>query len=150
LLLQNIYAICDEIRHRSRLRQWKEEAAWGRRAEDLAHRLLQSKGLVVVERNWVGPGLRAEIDLIAWDGDILVFIEVKSRRTAEHGDPGRAMDVEKRRHIISAARYFLRRWRLSQDKVRFDLVTVVFEPFEIRHIPDAWSFADAVTKSYSG
>ncbi len=142
MLLRNIYAVFDAIRHRARLRQWKEEAALGRRAEDLAHRHLQSRGLTVVERNWMGPGLRAEVDIIAWDGDTLVFVEVKSRRTSEHGDPERAIDVEKRRHVISAARYFLKRWRMDESRARFDLVTVVFEPFEIRHIADAWSFDD--------
>jgi len=142
LLLRKIYTICDRIRHRARMRQWKEELAWGRRGEDLAHRYLQSKGLKVVERNWVGQGLRAEVDLIAWDGDRLVFIEVKSRRSTEYGDPERAIDREKRRNIIQAARFFLKRWRIPESQARFDLVTVVFEPYEIRHIADAWSFDD--------
>lgn len=146
-MTRSIYAILDEIRHRARLRQWKESAAWGRRAEDLAHRYLQAKGLTVVERNWTGPGLRAEVDLVAWDGPVLVFVEVKSRRTKEYSAPERAMDGEKRAHIIAAARYFLRRWRMTEQQARFDLVTVVFEPYALEHRAGAWSFQDGVRVS---
>lgn len=141
-MFRSIYHICDELRHRSRLRRWHESAAWGRRAEDLAHRYLQAKGLTVVERNWVGPGLHAEVDLIAWDGPTLVFVEVKSRQNLTSAAPDRAIDEEKRRHITAAARYFLRRWRMPEQQARFDLVTVVFEPYSISHLPDAWSFQD--------
>lgn len=141
-MFRSIYEICDELRHRARLRRWHESAAWGRRAEDLAHRYLQAKGITVVERNWVGPGLRAEVDLIAWDGPTLVFVEVKSRQNLEYAAPDRAMDDDKRRHVTAAARYFLRRWRMPEAQARFDLVTVVFEPYSIEHLPDAWSFQD--------
>ncbi len=141
-MFRSIYEICDEIRHRARARRWHETAAWGRRAEDLAHRFLQAKGLTVVERNWVGPGLRAEVDLIAWDGPTLVFVEVKSRRNLDYSAPERAMDDEKKRHVTAAARYFLRRWRMPEQQARFDLVTVVFEPYRIEHQPDAWSFRE--------
>ncbi|MGJ5816161.1 YraN family protein [Paludibaculum fermentans] len=113
--------------------------AWGRRAEDLAHRYLQTKGFQVVERNWADPARRGEVDILAWDGDRLVFVEVKSRRNAEFGDPERAIGEEKIKRLRRAAWFFLRRWRIPEEKARFDLVTVLFEPFEIRHIPDSWS-----------
>jgi putative endonuclease len=139
----SLYAICDELRHRARLRRGPPDAAWGQRAEDLAHRYLQDHGLTVIERNWVSPGQRYEIDLIAWDGDTLVFVEVKSRHDVEHAAPERALDLEKRRYVCAAARRFLTNCRLGPERARFDLVTVVFEPFEIRHTPCAWSWADA-------
>lgn len=142
-MIRNLYAICDELRHRARLRQWKESAAMGRRAEDLAHRYLQAEGLTVVERNWVGPGLRGEVDLIAWEGETLVFVEVKSRRNTEYGAPERAMDEIKRQCVAEAARYFLKRWKIPEERARLDLVTVVFDPHEIRHVRDAWSLASA-------
>jgi putative endonuclease len=137
-LISNLYAICDEIRHRARRRQWKESAALGRRAEDLAHRYLQAQGMTVVERNWVGPGLRAEVDLIAWDGPVLVFVEVKSRRTEEYAAPERAMDEVKRELVAGAARYFLGRWQVPAEQARLDLVTVVFEPYRLEHRANAW------------
>lgn len=126
-----------------RLRHWDHDAAWGRRAEDLAHRYLEEKGMVVVERNWFHSGRRGEADLIAWDGDRLVVVEVKSRRDRSHGDPERAMDGFKELRVRGAARHFIRRYRIPDASVRFDLVTVVFEPFEIRHFPDAWSWSSS-------
>jgi len=103
---------------------------------------LQAQGLTVVDRNWMLPGRAAEVDLVAWDNDTVVFVEVKSRRDSSGGDPLRAIDPEKRRRLMRAAALFLRRWRLPPEKARFDLVTVVFEPFEIRHYRDAWSFRE--------
>ncbi|MBI5280479.1 MAG: YraN family protein [Candidatus Solibacter usitatus] len=131
------------MRHRARLRRWNPDAAWGRRAEDLAHRHLQRAGMRVVARNWTRPGLRGEVDLVAWDGDRLVFVEVKSRRDSLHGPPERAIDPLKKLLVGSAAFYFLRRWRVPPDRARCDLVTVVFHPFQIRHIPDAWSLRES-------
>jgi putative endonuclease len=99
--------------------------ATGRRGEDLAHRYLQSLGFRVVGRNWrarSGP----EIDVIAWDGPALVFIEVKSRRSDEFGSPDRAIDGEKKEQIIRAAREYVRRSGADWSQVRFDLVNVVF------------------------
>ncbi|MBI5086646.1 MAG: YraN family protein [Acidobacteria bacterium] len=97
----------------------------------------------VVARNWSPPDLRAEVDLVAWDGERLVFVEVKSRRDALHGDPERAIDPLKKMLVASAARHFLRHWRIPPDRARFDLVTVVFHPFQMRHIPDAWSLRES-------
>jgi putative endonuclease len=142
LLTARILEFCDLLRHRARLRRWRPDAAWGRRAEDLAHRYLQGKGMRVVARNWSPQGGRGELDLVAWDGDRLAIVEVKSRRDSGHGSPERAMDPLKQVCVRSAARSLLRRWRVGEDRARFDLVTVVFEPYEIRHIPDAWSMRD--------
>jgi len=120
------------------------DAAWGRRAEDLAHRYLQAHGLTVIERNWIAPGgAHNELDLVAWDGDQLVFVEVKSRKNTEYASPERALDDEKRRRVCRAARQFLDKWRLRPEHARFDLVSVVFEPLMIQHTPDAWSWVDA-------
>lgn len=139
MLLTPVYRLCDYLRHRARLRLWTKDAAMGRRAEDLAHRYLQSKGFKVVERNWKHPSRQAEVDLVAWDADRLAFVEVKSRHDTSTGAPERAMNPEKEARIRAAALYFSRHWHLEEDRLRFDLVTVVFEPFAIRHFPDSWS-----------
>lgn len=141
-LLRMFFQACDRVRHQARLGAWREELARGRRAEDLAHRYLQAEGLTVVDRNWTAPDLGAEVDLIAWEGETLVFVEVKSRASGVHGDPARAVGRDKRRQVIRAARHFLRRWRIPETRARFDLLTVVFEPYEVRHFRDAWSFRD--------
>lgn len=124
------------------MRRHPGHIALGRRAEDLAHRYLEAEGLTVVDRNWTLPDRDAEIDLVALDGDTVVFVEVKSRTDAEAGDPWRAIDSNKQRRIARAARLFLRRWRIPPEKARFDIVTVVFEPYQIRHYRNAWSPAD--------
>jgi putative endonuclease len=118
------------------------EHALGCRAEDLAHRYLEAHGLTVIDRNWSLPERDAEVDILALDGETLVFVEVKSRMDTHAGDPLRAVDPGKRRRIERAARFLLRRWRIPPSRVRFDLVAVVFEPRQIRHYRGAWTFAD--------
>lgn len=124
------------------MRRHPEHLALGRRAEDLAHRYLEAEGLTVVDRNLVLPDLGAEIDLIALEGDTVVFVEVKSRRNAQTADPLRAIDRGKQRRIARAARLFLGRWRIPPEKARFDVVTVVLEPYQIHHYRAAWSSGD--------
>ncbi|MCS7043923.1 MAG: YraN family protein [Bryobacteraceae bacterium] len=140
--LRGLSRLCDELRHWARSRRSADHLALGRRAEDLAHRYLEAEGLTVVDRNWTLPDRGAEVDLVAWDGDTIVFVEVKSRRDASFADPLRAIDREKRRRVARAAQIFLRRWRIPPERARFDVVTVVFEPYQIRHYRDAWSLRD--------
>ncbi len=104
------------------------------------HRYLQRKGMLVVERNWRHPGRRGEVDLVAWDREDLVLVEVKARRDSRFGAPERAIDEGKIRNIRRAAHYFQRHWNVSPDRVRLDLITVVLEPLEICHYPEAWAF----------
>lgn len=137
--LRPFYRFCDEVRHWARMRRQPGPHALGKRAEDLAHRYLEAEGLTVVDRNWTLPERDAEVDLVAVDGDTVVFVEVKSRTENTFGDPLRAIDRGKQRRIIRAARIFLRRWRIPPEKARFDVVTVVFEPYQIRHYRDVWS-----------
>ncbi len=115
--------LADAARHRARSRQWAPDAAAGRRGEDLAHRYLEKLGYVVVARNWRGAG--GEIDLVAWDREKLVFVEVKTRATDEFGDPARNIDEAKQRALMRAAREYARRAGVSWDAVRFDIVTVL-------------------------
>ncbi len=140
--LRGLYRLCDEVRHWARLRRHPGHIALGRRAEDLAHRYLEAEGLIVVDRNWTLPDRDAEVDIVAVDGDTVVFVEVKSRKDDICGDPLRAIDQAKQRRIARAARLFLRRWRIQPEKARFDIVTVVFEPYQIRHYRGAWSPRD--------
>jgi putative endonuclease len=117
----------DELRHRLRLQRWPAERAWGRRAEDLAHRYLQRAGMRVVARNFRGAPGGPELDLVAWDGPELVCVEVKSRFSEEFGGPERHADAAKHRAILRAARAYTRQADVSWEQVRIDLVTVVFE-----------------------
>jgi len=114
-------------------------AALGRRGEDLAHRFLQQSGFVVICRNYRTPSGDAEIDIVARDNGVLVFVEVKSRTSAEFGAPDRAIDPEKQKKITRAARSYVTRAGASWNQVRFDTVSVVFTtPPTIVHYQDVF------------
>lgn len=113
----------------------------GRRGEDLAHRFLQDAGLVIVGRNFRLPSGDSEIDIVARDGDELVMVEVKTRRSADFGPPERAVGPEKRAHIQRAARVLAIRTGVPFEMVRFDVVSVILgaKP-EITHWVNAFSW----------
>jgi putative endonuclease len=111
----------------------------GRRGEELAHRYLRRRGCTVVARNFRTPSGSGEIDLVVRDGEITVFVEVKTRATAEFGEPERAVDAEKVRHILRAARYYARRAGIDWALTRFDIVGIVLEkPPRIDWLRDAF------------
>jgi len=136
-MLGLLYEFADGLRHQARRRRWPATQALGRRGEDIAHRFLQRAGIIVVARNYRLASGAGEIDLVGWDHDTLVFTEVKSRATDEFGAPDRAIDSEKRHRMLRAARDFARHSEVPWDKVRFDVVTVVFTtPPAVNHYRD--------------
>src|ERR687886_2157622 len=97
-----LYHITDRIRDRGRTKAWDAARALGRRGEDIAHRHLQREGMTVVARNYRTATGSGEIDLVAWDGEMLVFVEVKARATVEFGPPDRAVGSMKREAMVRA------------------------------------------------
>ena len=97
----------------------------GRIGEDMAHRFLRRHGCMVVSRNYRPRAGRGEIDLVAWHGKVLVFVEVKTRATADFGEPDRAVDAEKRQNLLYAARDYARRAGVEWERTRFDIVSIV-------------------------
>ena len=118
----------DGIRYRQRLRHGEATHALGAWGEDVAHRHLRGQGMTVVARSFRTRSGSAEVDLIAWDGEALVFVEVKTRQSDEYGAPERAVDRQKRRKIIQAAREYTRRADVPWHQARFDVVSVVTGP----------------------
>ena len=134
-----LYRLADFARDRGRRRFWPADLASGRRAEDLAHRFLRRRGMTVVARNYRPPFGGGEIDLIVWDRDKLVFVEVKSRASAAFEAPERAVDQEKERFLERAARDYARRAGVEWNCVRFDIVSVIFsDPPRIELFADAF------------
>jgi len=134
-----LYRLADAARDRGRRKLWPSEQASGRRAEDLAHRFLRRRGMVIVARNYRPASGAGEIDLIGWDGDRLVFVEVKSRASDEFGMPEHAVDNEKQRFLERSARDYARRAGVDWNRVRFDIVSVVFgEPVRMQLFADAF------------
>jgi len=124
----------DWLRHTRRKHLWTATLAAGRRGEDLAHRFLRREGLKIVARNYSLPSGDGEVDLIAWDADTLLFVEVKSRASGDYGPPERAIGSEKRRHIIRVAREYTRKTDTPWENVRFDTIAVVLsDPPAISH-----------------
>ncbi len=110
----------------------------GRMGEELAAQYLQRKGYQIVARNVrSGP---AEIDLIALDGDILCFVEVKSRRCSEQGDPEEFVDFRKQKRLVLGATCFHARGQYNEYRVRFDVVSVLEEngKMKINHLENAF------------
>jgi putative endonuclease len=139
-----LYQAADGLRDRARRKQWTADHTAGRRAEDLAHRFLRRLGYTVVARNYRTPTGSGEIDIVARDGESLVFVEVKFRQTAEFGTPDRAVDAEKRRRLIRAAHDYAHRSETPWDQVRFDIVSVVANPASLDHLRDAFRAAGHV------
>jgi putative endonuclease len=96
--------------------------SFGRRSERLAERHLKSRGYRIVARNFRAAG--AEIDLVALDGDTLVFVEVKARRSTAAGTPAEAVDERKQRRLRRAASVFAARRRADGRPMRFDVVAI--------------------------
>ena len=118
--------------------------ALGRRGEDKSHRYLQAKGYLVIERNWRSRSGLHEIDLIAWQKgspDRLIVVEVKSRRTDHFASPDRNMDRDKEIAVQRAASEYCRKKHLAEELVRFDTISIVFEPvLKLDHNTDAFTW----------
>lgn len=113
----------------------------GRRGEALAAELLRAEGLIIVERNF---RCRAgEIDLVAFDGPTLVFVEVRSRRGDRAGTPLESVDPRKQMRVTRVARHYLAARGVSERDVRFDVVGVRFdrEPPAVEHVRAAFDAA---------
>lgn len=107
--------------------------------ERLAAGFLRKRGLKILQRN-VRSKL-GEIDLIARQGDEVVFVEVKTRTGDAWGDPELAVSPSKQRKISLTALAFAERHNLRGHPLRFDVVAVVLHPGaepEITHYPDAF------------
>ncbi len=130
--LAHLYRIADRLRYRS-------HGDLGRRGEDLAHRYLRALGFIVVARNWRPPQGGGEIDLVAWDGEWLVFVEVKTRTSPRLSAPERDIDTEKIEALRRAARDYIRRANADESRVRFDAISIAGDCVE--HLRSAFELA---------
>ncbi len=105
----------------------------GQLGEELAARFLIKNGFrlalsnfkVPVGRNRLGAPVSGEIDLIAFDEDVLCFVEVKTRSSEFFAAPIAAVDLRKQRQITRTARMYRKIFRLDWVKFRYDVVSVV-------------------------
>jgi putative endonuclease len=106
----------------------------GRRGEDAVQRYLEERGYRVLERNYRNH--HREVDIIASKGDVLAFVEVKSRTSGEYGSGIESVNEAKQRRIISVARSYMYRRGLHNINVRFDVASIRGE--EIQYIEGAF------------
>lgn len=110
-----------------------ELGEWG---ENQATVYLQQHGYRIIERDWKSG--RRDIDIIATDGNEVVFVEVKTRRNRLFGDPEEAVDYRKLQNLRLAINHYIKYRRINSE-VRFDIITVVGtigQQPEIDHIKD--------------
>jgi putative endonuclease len=109
----------------------------GRKGEDMALDALLKKGYSLKERNY--SFRKAEIDLIMTTPKRIVFVEVKTRQTAEIGEPYLAVTKSKQRQLILAAHNYLVSRDIDMD-AQFDIVSIVHNQYrtKIEHIEEAF------------
>ncbi len=100
----------------------KERIALGRFGEDLARKQLKECGYRILTTNYRCP--LGEIDVIARDGDVLVFVEIKTRKNKSLGLVKEAVTIRKQRQISKVALAYMKSHNLWEGKARFDVVAV--------------------------
>lgn len=109
-------------------RRWEApHLATGRRGERAAFFYLRRLGFIVAARAWRTAKARGDLDLVAWENDVLCFIEVKTRTTRAVAPAEAAVDAEKKRMLRKMAHYYMRQLKQRDVSVRFDILSIYFE-----------------------
>ncbi|NOZ25547.1 MAG: YraN family protein [Nitrospirae bacterium] len=110
----------------------------GKEGESLALGYLKKKGYRIIATNYRTP--MGEIDIVAKDGDTIVFVEVKTRRSLSHGHPLEAVTMRKQQRLRRLALYYLKANRMSDVHGRFDVIGVYMRDgaCRIQHVVDAF------------
>ncbi len=104
----------------------------GRLGERIACRFLLKQGYDILARRFRGRS--GELDLVAFENDVLVFVEVKTRASRAYGDPWEFVDWEKQQSLRRTAEEFMAHHELGQYAYRFDIVSVVAPGARIEEI----------------
>ena len=94
----------------------------GRRGEQAAGAYLERIGFLILDTNWRTKA--GEVDIVARDGDTLVMVEVKTRRSFSAGTPEEAVSPTKQKRLGRLAREYLQRLGDEPEEVRFDVVSI--------------------------
>lgn len=109
----------------------------GKTGETLAAEYLKESGYQILETNWRFG--KDEVDLIAREGDYMVFVEVKTRQSSLFGEPEESVNKEKQRFLIRAADVYLTKNNIEIES-RFDIVSILIKgnQHKINHIKEAF------------
>lgn len=119
----------------------KGKTATGAKGEDTAVEFLLKRGLKILERNFRCP--LGEVDIIAREGEKIVFVEVKTRRSSRFGEPKESVDEKKQRRLSLLALYFLKEKGWEASPARFDVIGIKVNAGgkpEIDWVRDAFDF----------
>ena len=118
----------------------KSRRALGKWGETLAADFLNNQGYIIVERNYRTP--YGEIDLIAYDGTVLVFVEVKTRTSDAFGFPEESITLQKQEHLISTAYAFLQSMSKPSTSWRIDVIAI--RKLKFADVPEIIHFKNAI------
>jgi putative endonuclease len=122
-------------RWRGRLPVQAAHLETGERGEEAAFFYLRRSGFTVVARRWNEGPLPGDLDLVAWQGDVLCFIEVKTRTSKDAATASLAVDRNKRKTLRRLAGQYLRQLPdAERPETRFDIVTVYELPGKPRQV----------------
>ena len=109
----------------------------GNKGEEIAVNFLINKNYNILEKSWRFK--HKEIDIIAFDNDILVFVEVKTRTSDHWGNPEDFVTIRKQKFLIEASEQYIDLINFDGDS-RFDVIAIVFEgsDYHIEHIETAF------------
>jgi putative endonuclease len=107
---------------------WNWKQKFGADGERLAVRQIEKRGYKTIQRNFRCK--TGEIDIIAKDGDTLVFVEVKTRNNLRFGSPKHAVTWRKQKKLIRTALYYLKTVNSSKARFRFDVISIVNNPVD--------------------
>lgn len=117
----------------------------GKKGERVAVQLLKAKQMSIRELNFrchLGDVV-GEVDIIAEDkGDVIVFVEVKTRSNENYGSPEEAVGYSKQKKLVQLAMYYLQKEQLEDRLCRFDVISIIMKNNKIErvdHIVDAFS-----------
>lgn len=111
----------------------------GKKGEELAIDYLLNNGYSIVEKNYRFK--KAEVDIIAKKGDVLIAVEVKTRSSIYYGNPQEFVNPKKIQLLVSAIDNYVNEYDLDVE-IRFDIIAVIKEQnsFKIEHIEDAFLY----------
>jgi len=121
----------------------------GEEGELRAEKFLKKKGFRILQKNYLCK--TGELDLVAEDAGSLVFVEVKTRKKFGKELPEAAMTTKKKHRVCSAARHFMKKYKLTERIFRFDVVGLEFDDennWEIHHWPNAIDYSRALAKRF--
>ena len=120
------------------MRSWRRQQ--GQHGEQLAVQFLQRQGYRITQQNYRCRG--GEVDIIAWDGPTLVFIEVKTKGQMAFGAPQAMVDGQKQKKIVHVAMVYVQQHHMQDVNIRFDVVAITRLPGlppEVTHVPGAFT-----------